>query len=168
MALIENPNTSFGDEPLAALPSGHVITAIGRINQSAFYEYDPTADQWTSVSNVPASLASHTSAYLRDMTVLPTGQVLVTGAGGFPRIPLYRGRHPDPAWQPTVIAISPTAPGSSTSWVSGWVLNGISEGGVFGDDNSTGSNYPLVQLTDRFGHVIYATTFQLDDHAGRA
>lgn len=156
--LIQSPNTSFGDEPLAALPNGDVLTAVGRINQTAFYEYNPVSDRWTSVSGVPSSLAADPAGYAMNMTVLPSGQVLVTGAGGSHVFLYTPDGEPLAAWKPTVIGISPVAPGSSTSWVSGWGLNGISEGGVFGDDNSTGSNYPLVQLTDRFGRVTYAAT----------
>ena len=156
--LIHNPNTSIGDEPLAALPSGHVLIAMRQNSQSVFYEYDPAADRWKSVPDVPNALTSDDRVDLMNMTVLPSGQVLVTGAGGSHVFLYTPDSGPQAAWKPRVVSITPTAPGSSTSWVSGWGLNGISEGGVFGDDNSTGSNYPLVQLIDRFGHVTYATT----------
>jgi hypothetical protein len=56
------------------------------------------------------------------------------------------------------LGILPAGPGLSTQWVAGWGLNGISEGGVYGDDDSAGSNYPLVRLTSRSGKVTYATT----------
>ena len=156
--LIETPNSSIGDEPLAALPSGNVLIAVGRINQSAFYEYNPTSNAWMNVPNVPSSLASDPRVDVMNMTVLPSGQVLVTGAGGSHVFLYTPDGGPLEAWKPAVVSIAPISPGSTTSWVSGWGLNGISEGGVFGDDNSTSSNYPLVQLTDRFGRVTYATT----------
>ena len=111
-----------------------------------------------SVPNVPSSLASDPRVDVMNMTVLPSGQVLVTGAGGSHVFLYTPDGGPLEAWKPAVVSIAPISPGSTTSWVSGWGLNGISEGGVFGDDNSTSSNYPLVQLTDRFGHVTYATT----------
>ena len=156
--LIQNPNTSIGDEPLAALPSGHVLIATSENNQTAFYEYDPAADIWTSVRGVPNILSSDSANYALNMTVLPSGQVLVTGAGGSHVFLYTPDGQPQASWKPTVLGILPAAPGSSTQWVFGWGLNGISEGGVFGDDNSTASNYPLVQLTDRFGRVTYAKT----------
>jgi len=160
--LVENPNTSIGDEPLAALPSGNVLVAMRQGNQSAFYEYSPTAGSWTPVTNFPDALTSDYRVDLMNMTVLPSGQVLVTapkpdGSGSEAFLFTPDGQ-PQTAWKPKLLAITPVAPGSSTQWISGWGLNGVSEGGVFGDDNSASSNYPLIQLTNRFGRVTYAKT----------
>jgi hypothetical protein len=156
--LIEDPNSSFGDEPIAALPSGHVLVGASRFDQTAFYEYDPVANTFSSVSGVPGPLAADPAVYAMNMTVLPSGQVLVTGAGGSHVFLYTPDGQPLEAWKPAILGLLPPATGSSAGWIVGWGLNGISEGGVFGDDNSTGSNYPLVQLTDGFGRVTYAMT----------
>ncbi len=65
---------------------------------------------------------------------------------------------PQASWKPKILEVLPTSPGSSTHRIVGWGLNGISEGGVYGDDHSASSNYPLVRLTDDQGYVTYATT----------
>jgi hypothetical protein len=156
--LIESPNGSFGDEQLAALPNGGVLLADSQANRTMFYEYNPSTNQFQRVGGVPPLLSKVSYTFALNETVLPTGQVLVTGAGGKDVFLYTPNGQPQSSWRPEVLGILPAGPGSSTQWVAGWSLNGISEGGVYGDDDSTGSNYPLVKLTSRRGTVTYATT----------
>ncbi len=167
--LVQNANGSYGDEPLAALPNGHVLIAINQIapdptnssqlaDTSQFYEYNPGANGFSLVPSVPVALASYSTTNTLNMTVLPSGQVFVTGGADHHLYIYTPNGGSQETWKPAILGILPAPAGSSTHWVVGWGLNGWSEGGVYGDDNSTGSNYPLVQLVNRFGHVTYAST----------
>jgi hypothetical protein len=156
--LIESPNGSFGDEPLAALPNGGVLLADSQANRTVFYEYNPSRNQFQRVGGIPPLLSKDSYSFALNETVLPTGQVLVTGAGGKDVFLYSPSGQPRSSWRAQVLGVLPAGPGSSTQWVAGWGLNGISEGGIYGDDDSTGSNYPLVRLTSRSGKVTYSTT----------
>lgn len=64
---------------------------------------------------------------------------------------------PDPSWQPTISNITQNPDGSYL--LTGTQLNGISEGAGYGDDYRPSSNYPLVQLTDNSGNVMYLRSY---------
>ena len=50
--------------------------------------------------------------------------------------------------------------------LSGFNLNGLSQGAAYGDDAQAATNYPLVRITNRAtGHVFYARTH---DHSTMA
>ena len=87
--LIQSPNTSFGDEPLAALPNGDVLTAVGRINQTAFYEYNPVSDRWTSVSGVPEFARGRSRGIRDEHDRAPLGPGARHGGRRIARLPLH-------------------------------------------------------------------------------
>jgi hypothetical protein len=72
----------------------------------------------------------------------PTGTTAAAVAGSQPKI--------------TSVQIDPNTPG--LFHVKGTGLNGINEGAYYGDDAEMASNYPIVQLTDTSGKIVYATT----------
>jgi hypothetical protein len=44
--------------------------------------------------------------------------------------------------------------------LSGTQLNGLSQGGAYGDDAQMATNYPLIRITNSgTGHVFYARTY---------
>jgi hypothetical protein len=139
---------SAGDSSAALLPNGKVLVQ-GFV---AAYEFDGT----NFVQTTPPTV------YLGGMTVLPTGEVLASGAFpfGFPAY-LYTspGNH-DPAWEPVITRLQDDelAPGA-TYRVWGRQFNGLSQAQSFGDEFQAAQNYPLVRITNKqTQHVFYART----------
>jgi len=84
---------------------------------------------------------------LRNMLVLPTGQILLTD---FFEVDIYTptGTY-DPSWAPRIRkAPRPVSPGGSYI-ISGHKFNGLSQAAAFGDDAQSATNYPLVCITNR-------------------
>ena len=79
-----------------------------------------------------------------------------TENGGFQIFTEAAASGPQTASRPTITALTQNANGSFT--LTGTLLNGISEGSNYGDDLQSASNFPIVQLTDSDGNIVYATT----------
>src|SRR5262249_55070654 len=121
-----------------------------------FYEYDYTANTFTSV-NGPTGLTDNISGggpYVASMLDLPDGTVLYEGSGLYIYIP---DGSPLAAGMPVITSITENSDGSYH--LIGTGLNGISKGAAYGDDKQMDSNYPLVRLTDGAGNVYYARTY---------
>lgn len=148
-----------GDLPMAVMPNGHVLVAeYGNPFPATgiqFWEYDPTnAAQPYTLQTPPAPFTTTNYPY---MLVLPSGQVLMSDESNALFVYTPVGA-PNPAWAPTITNITNDT-GSNVFTLSGYQLNGISEGATYGDDAMMSSNYPIVRLTDRFGTVTFARTF---------
>jgi hypothetical protein len=143
------------DAPAAVMPNGKVLAAVGPHNYNGpthFVEFDPATDSFSSVT----SPTFNGPPFVGRMLMLPSGDVLFTD--GHTQLYVYTpDGGPDPSWQPTITDV--TDNGDGTFLLSGTQLNGISEGASYGDDAMMSSNYPLVQLTDADGNVLYARTF---------
>jgi hypothetical protein len=61
------------------------------------------------------------------------------------------------AGKPTISSIIQNPDGSYH--LTGTLLNGISQGAAYGDDEQMDGNYPLVRVTDSSGNVYYERTF---------
>jgi hypothetical protein len=154
------------DGPAALLPSGNVLvqTSPGIFKKgSQFFEWDGT-----SLISVPAPApAKGEPSFLGNMLVLPTGQILWTDISGNAYVYASAGV-PNPAWAPRITgaaAVTDITPGK-TYRLSGFNLNGLSQGAAYGDDAQGATNYPLVRITNRAtGHVFYARTH---DHSAMA
>jgi hypothetical protein len=138
------PDFPGGDEAfdmgVSILPNGNVL-AEG--SSGELYEFDGT-----NLVN------SGTNGFGSVLMPLPTGEVLV---GGFE---VYRttGTY-DPSWAPTISACPSSVSRGQTYQISGTQFNGLSQGGAFGDEFDTHTNYPLVRITNNAtGHVFYART----------
>src|SRR6516165_7175345 len=94
------------------------------------------------------------------MLVLPSGQILMTDSTAtlWVYTPTGTTAAAVAGAQPkiTSVQIDPNTPG--LFHVKGTGLNGINEGAYYGDDEEMASNYPIVQLTDTSGKIVYATT----------
>jgi hypothetical protein len=149
------------DNPGAVLPNGRVIIAVGRLpvygTPTSILEFDPTTDTYTDVSPPVTVLGLTGAAYNFRMLVLPTGQILVAnGTSG--RLALYTpDGAPDASWRPAIASVADNGDGTFT--LTGTQLNGLSEGAAYGDDAEMSSNYPIVQVTDSAGQVLYARTY---------
>ncbi len=145
-----------GDILLCLSPLGGIGAGGGYTfpNPSFIYEFDPTTGIYTNVT--PAGGISDDSDFLF-MIALPSGQVLLDNEAGPGGIQIYTPAGlPNNAWRPVITNINYDS--GTTYTLTGTQLNGISEGGSFGDEATMATNYPIVQLTDGSGNVTYATT----------
>ncbi len=126
-----------------------------------FLEYTPDANGGSLVEVAhPATAAGYSTnnpAYVGRMTQLPNGQVLFCNTYDNGLFVYTPDSGPDASWLPTISSV--TANGDGSYLVKGTQLNGLSDGGNYGDDVQVASNYPLVRLTSSGGHVYYARTF---------
>jgi hypothetical protein len=147
----------IADGPASILPDGNVLmlTSPGIFNLGGvFLEWDGTSFTDVTKGNTDAP---NISSYYGNMLVLPTGEVLFTDFGN---VWVYRSKgSPNPAWLPQITS-APTTVSRQTSYVvSGYNLNGFTQGAAYGDDAQAATNYPLVRITNRVtGNVYYART----------
>jgi hypothetical protein len=177
-----DPNAQFsvGDGPAAVLPDGTVIVLAnpayttqcgsngnppppppcGPFNTpSRVYQVDFTTNVLTQLPTQPTN-GPNMKSFEGRMLVLPTGEVLFT-TQDIPGVQLYsNGGAPQDAWRPVITSTVPTHIAQSASYtISGRLFNGFSQGSAYGDDVGTGTNYPLVRITNNSsGHVFYTRT----------
>jgi len=150
------------DAPAAMMVNGKILCLTSPAPTSSnhfptpatFYEFDPVANTFTSVS-YPLD-TSHLQPYGTRMLDLPDGTILFSQSS----LQLYVYQpdgSPLASGKPTITAISLNSDGSYH--LTGTLLNGISEGAAYGDDAQMSSCYPLVRITNSTGAVAYARTF---------
>jgi hypothetical protein len=146
----------IADGPAALEPNGNVLMMASPLIFNApatFLEWDGT----TLTEVAPNPDASFESSYYGNFLVLPTGQILFTD---FINVSIYTpsGTY-NPAWAPRIqSAPSTVSPGGSYS-ISGHLLNGMSQGAAYGDDDQSATNFPLVRITNNAtGDVFYSRT----------
>jgi hypothetical protein len=144
------------DAPIAMLPDGTVLCAIGPSGNyngpTALDIYDPVANAFTSVSGAPSAGGP---PFLSRMLDLPNGTVLYSSGGS--GLYVYNpGTAPVSGAQPTILALAPNADGSVT--LTGTGLNGLDAGAAYGDDAQMDSNYPIVRLSSG-SNTYYARTY---------
>jgi hypothetical protein len=164
------------DNPGAMLPNGHILIALSPLGPltpkgtysfptaTSVYEFDPnattTATAFTEVTPANFGLNSN-NAFRTGMLVLPTGQVMM--ANDSFNVELFTpDGSPKNVWKPTVTTIASTGTvsnGKAVYTLTGKQLNGISQGAAYGDDLEMATNYPILKVTDTFGNVQYARTF---------
>ena len=143
------------DGPAALEPNGKVLMMASPFGSvpSTFLEWDGVS--LTEIS--PAPNASSDTSFYGTMLVLPTGQILFAD---FYFVSVYNptGTY-NPAWAPRIqSAPARVSPGGSYV-ISGYRLNGMSQGAAYGDDQQSATNYPLVRITNNAtGHVFYSRT----------
>lgn len=151
------------DAPAAMLVNGRILCAVSPAPSSGnnyptpttLYEFDPTANTFTPVTTVNGPNLGGQSGQ-RIFLDLPDGTVLYCGFSS--QLYVYQPTgSPLAAGKPTIASITPNPDG--TYHLTGTLLNGISAGAAFGDDEQMNSNFPLVRLTDASGKVSYARTF---------
>jgi hypothetical protein len=166
------------DDPAALLPNGHVLVALSPVggldangnynfpSRTWIYDFNPLDTNpltaWTDVT--PAGLTT-TNAFLTNMLMLPTGQVLLNNQNGGFQIYTPDGQ-PDDSWRPVITGIGDN--GNGTYTLTGTQLNGISEGATYGDDAMQSSNYPILELRDVNDNVSYTRTYNWSNKGGVA
>ncbi len=147
----------IADGPAALLPDGNVLldTSKGIFGSGVkMYEFDGTAFNLTST---PKN-ASTDSSYVGDMVVLPTGQVLYTDFSSTVQIYTPAGS-PCSNCIPTIKTVGATLThGKTNNRITGTLFTGMSQGGTYGDDNQSNTNFPIVRITDSTGAVVYCKT----------
>jgi hypothetical protein len=127
------------DDPVSILPNGNVLVE-GESGQ--LYEFDGTKLNTTPYSGYGVLMP------------LPSGEVLVGGYAVYKSSGSYQQ-----SWAPTISSAPSSVTRGSTYKISGTQFNGLNQGGAFGDEFDTHTNYPLVRITNNStGHVFYART----------
>jgi hypothetical protein len=146
------------DGPAALLPSGNVLVMAspGVFNPpSQFFEFNGT-----NLLSVPAAAGSSgITSFQGRMLVLPTGQIFFTDQTPFVQVYTASGTFQN-SWRPTIASVaSSLTAGTTNNAISGTQFNGLSQGGMYGDDAQMATNYPLVRITNNAtAHVVYAKT----------
>lgn len=145
------------DGPAALLPNGHVLCTASpdNTNPTHFFEFDGA--NLFEVAAPP--LAAGEAAFAMRLLVLPSGQVLETGAFTN-EVEIYTPvGSPNPAWAPTITNVPTSLARGTTNVLHGTQINGLSQAVAYGDDAQAATNYPLVRITNTAtGHVFFART----------
>ncbi len=145
------------DGPAAVVPSGNSLfdASPGVFGTgSKFFEWDGTTMNATSA---PPN-ASVDPAYVGNMVVLPTGQVLFTDFSSSVEIYTPKGS-PCAGCAPVIKSVAATLThGTKGNKISGTQFNGLTQGAYYGDDNQSDTNFPLVRIKDSAGKVVYCRT----------
>jgi len=144
------------DAGACMMPNGKILCGVGSATTynapTYFYEYDPVAGSFTSVS-APVGASDNIPPYETNMLALPDGTVLYSDFGS--RLYVYTpDGTPLAAGKPAIASISQNA--DASFHLVGTLLNGISEGAAYGDDGQMSTNYPIVRLTSTGGTVYTA------------
>jgi len=127
------------DSPVSILPNGNVL--VEGVS-GTLYEFDGT------------HLNPEMSAGGNELMPLPTGEVLVGGTAVYKSTGTYNA-----AWAPTISTSPASVTRGQTYQIAGTQFNGLNQGGAFGDEFDTHTNYPLVRITNtKTGHVFYCRT----------
>ena len=148
------------DAPAAMMVNGRILCAFSPVpatngdfpTPTTFYEYDPVANNFTSI-NGPIGPNLPQPTFVNRMLVLPDGTILLSTSTD--QLFVYQSSGaPLASGKPSIISITQNSGGSYH--LTGKNLNGISEGAAYGDDVQVASNYPLIRLVDASGNVFYA------------
>ncbi len=151
------------DTPAALLPNGNILVAaspyaddIGSNPPTHFFEM--TLDnEFIPQPGVPSS--SEKAAFWYLFLTLPSGEVLSTESSNNVQIYTPSNQNYKEEWAPKIDKCPDQVSGGNTYKISGIRFNGMSQGGVYGDDFGNATNYPLVRITnDDTGHVFYCRT----------
>ena len=156
--MLVNGRVLFGAAPL---PVDGVHT---NPQGTTFYEYDYVSNTIAKVTG-PATVSptmDGISVFECGFLALPDGTALFTRTRRDLWVYQPNGA-PLAAAKPTITSITQNADGSYH--LVGTLLNGISVGAAYGDDAQLDTNRPLVRVTDAFGTVSYARTFNWNSTA---
>jgi len=149
----------MSDAPGCMMPNGKILVATGPVASFnapiSFFEYDYLANSFTPVTGPPGN-GTNAATYYTKFLQLPDGTVLWNY--GNPQMYCYvPDGAPLAAGKPIISSIVGKSDG--TYHLTGFGLNGISQGAAYGDDAQMDSNFPLVRMTNGAGAVYYARTY---------
>jgi hypothetical protein len=167
----------FADSSASVLVNGNVLCSTTQFLSggavAAMWEYNPNVpagpSSFTKVADGTSAFPGSANPLLEPITLpLPNGQVLVAQEprATAPAFSIYTpAGAPSDSWRPSITSVS--GPVSKAYTLTATQLNGLTNGGSFGDDMNMATDYPIVSLHDSTGHVYYATTFNFDQMAPR-
>lgn len=147
----------IADGPAAVLPDGNVLVETNKgygNTPVTFYEYN--GKKFLKVSTPPGYAGNSEGGR---MLVTADGTVLLTHLDSL-GIWFYhpKGTYQD-TWRPHITSSPNCMEIGSTYTISGKQFNGLTQGGAFGDDGQSATNYPLVRFKNTgTGHVSFART----------
>ena len=162
------------DAPAAMMVNGKILCAVGSTSLDGgspaptwFYEYDytdhtagpnGTFHAVGSPGNPTLGSSNNFAAGAYQFLNLPDGTIL-SSWGPYVGLYVYQpDTGPIAAGKPTIVSITSNTDGSYH--LAGTLLNGISEGSSFGDEQQNNSNYPIVRMTNSTSsYVYYARTY---------
>jgi hypothetical protein len=153
---------STPDAPAAMMVNGKILCAVSPaptssgdyLSPTSFYEYDPVANSFSSVTG-PTGATLDSPSYATRMLALPDGNILFSDESE--ALYVYSpGGSPLAAGKPAILGFTTNADGSYH--LTGTLFNGISQGAQYGDDAQMDGNYPLVRMVSFGGKVYYART----------
>ncbi len=157
-------------------PATNTINPVNNLPAALASVEKTNAGQFNEMITLPSGQIMMTDLHGQQSPTIPTGIYLYTPASA-----------PKDAWRPTISSVTPsgtintytnqvqivpdpTDPTKTLTEIStitqdanlftltGTQLNGLDEGGYYGDDHQQATNYPIVQLVDQLGNVVDATT----------
>lgn len=147
------------DAPAAMMVDGNILCALGTNTSygstTYFYEYNYVSNSFAQVGSPTGGTTDNVSAYGTTMLDLPDGTVLFSGNGS----QLYDYQpagSPLTNGMPTILSVTTNADGSFL--LTGTLLNGISEGAAYGDDEQMASGRPIARMTNGV-NVLYCRTY---------
>jgi hypothetical protein len=160
----------MGDAPAALLPNGNVLVQVSsglHSGPSSFYEFEYSTDTWSAKLPDPPGFTQGPSGK-GVMLVAPSGQVALIRIQGAPEMWFYTPKASVPPFSPLWAPFVNTIHGEvcvgcifkgKTYPVTGFQLNGLSQGSYYGDENSNATNYPLVMIENcQTRHKFFART----------
>lgn len=156
------------DGPGVLLPNGNVLFAVSPIDPEFsppihFFEFN--GSELIEQPNVPnatlinPSVGVPDAAWNTSMVLLPTGQVLFVDVSNDVEIFTPGDRCYNPDWAPVITSAPKNVKAGHSYKIKGRRFNGMSQASMYGDENQSATNYPLVRITNcKTGHVFYCRT----------
>jgi hypothetical protein len=163
----------WGDTGGTVMANGHVLVASSPNNTSGggatqIWEFDPLGQAggtFTVIADNSGTFPNTPKINFPLFLNLPNGQILVGDSVDPTNLYIYtpQGVVGSDSWRPAISSVSSGVGGVFV--LKGTQLNGLTTGSTFGDDRNSGSNYPIVSLTDSAGNVFHARTYNFDQMA---
>ena len=158
---LQNPMCVSMDKPACMLPNGDIVFEAGFPLNNGWFSIGGSLLKWDCVSPY-AVFYDINNPYLNrgnsldSLFMLPDGNLFV---GGYVLQLTEAEKTPhSPSWRPTITEVPSSAKAGDKFRLTGTTLNGVTEGGVFGDDQSCRTNFPIVRLTAANGDVWFCCT----------
>jgi hypothetical protein len=151
------------DSPAAFLPNGDVAFMAGCTNRdnnggfalkTVMLKWDGTSAPTLLDHDDTANNYAAQSSFAYVMFPLPNGQVFIGASEYFFYTPTTAEAVPLSSSRPTITSIPSTFNRGTEITVSGTTMNGVSEGGMFGDDKSPRTNFPVLRFRNAATNAV--------------
>jgi hypothetical protein len=161
LPVVASQQYTMADAPSAWLRANKILIAASPGLFSApthFFTYGPAPSN-TIIQVADTPNAPSLSSFEVNLLVLPTGQILATDFSS--DVEIYTATAKAISGVAPIVTSHPTSVNRGSSYTfKGKQLNGLTEGGGYGDDAQSSTNFPLVRIKNNAtGHIFYAKTF---------